>query len=81
MRDERPEKVKEISSELFRNITGRLNDLSEPEQLEVMGSIVGLYALAIERMTGVDRAVVFKMVQRNGYAVIKAMEEKIKNKH
>jgi methylmalonyl-CoA mutase cobalamin-binding subunit len=60
--------------DLFKTLSERLEGKEANEAYVHLGAAIGLIALAIERQHGIDRATTFKMLQRNGYAVLKEFE-------
>ena len=70
---------KKTIHKLFVEVMKEMAAKEPKQQLEELGAVIGLAALAIERDEGVDRSVVFKMLQRHGYAAIKEMENATAN--
>lgn len=59
----------------FRALISDIQSYDIPDQLLYVGSVVGMFAMTLERMYGLPRAQVFKMIQRSGYATLKQMDE------
>lgn len=71
----------EVSKDSIVNIYKFINEeLGNPdvaEMLNVVGHVVGLIALQLERENNIDRNQSFKMIQRNGHSAVNMLTGKV----